>query len=153
MFKRIWGLQNGEKYLQILLKNLLWVMGNRSSFFVSLAGERLFKCDVCGKHFSTNEYLKCHKRCHMGAKPYKCDVCGKTFGLRASLGQHSNVHAGKKCSLGMEERSEGTGVHRESQDGNSCQKWSPWCFLRVLLRLNFLGMIRTSHCRLLLKAI
>ncbi|KFP49355.1 GDNF-inducible zinc finger protein 1, partial [Cathartes aura] len=53
-----------------------------------------FKCDVCGKHFATNEYLKCHKRCHMGAKPYKCEVCGKTFGLRASLAQHSNVHAG-----------------------------------------------------------
>lgn len=48
---------------------------------------------MCGKHFATNEYLKCHKRCHMGAKPYKCEVCGKTFGLRASLAQHSNVHA------------------------------------------------------------
>uniref|UniRef100_U3KAU3 GDNF inducible zinc finger protein 1 n=1 Tax=Ficedula albicollis TaxID=59894 RepID=U3KAU3_FICAL len=57
-------------------------------------GERLFRCDVCGKHFATNEYLKCHKRCHLGAKPYRCEVCGKAFGLRASLAQHSNVHAG-----------------------------------------------------------
>lgn len=63
---------------------------------ISFTGERLFRCDVCGKHFATNEYLKCHKRCHMGAKPYKCDVCGKTFGLRASLAQHSNVHAGRE---------------------------------------------------------
>lgn len=63
------------------------------------SGERLFKCDVCGKHFATNEYLKCHKQCHMGAKPYKCGVCGKTFGLRASLAQHSNVHAGNEAEL------------------------------------------------------
>lgn len=58
------------------------------------SGERLFRCDVCGKHFATNEYLKCHKRCHLGAKPYTCGVCGKAFGLRASLAQHSHVHAG-----------------------------------------------------------
>lgn len=64
--------------------------------FPLFSGERLFKCDVCGKHFATNEYLKCHKRCHMGVKPYKCEVCGKTFGLRASLAQHSNVHAGNE---------------------------------------------------------
>ncbi|NWI12590.1 ZN808 protein, partial [Crypturellus soui] len=53
--------------------------------FPFYSGECLFKCDVCGQHFSTNEYLKCHKQCHVDAKPYKCEVCGKAFGLRASL--------------------------------------------------------------------
>uniref|UniRef100_A0A8C2U0Z4 C2H2-type domain-containing protein n=1 Tax=Coturnix japonica TaxID=93934 RepID=A0A8C2U0Z4_COTJA len=84
------------KYKNYFINSLLCFVSSRSH-----TGEkpyRLFKCDVCGKHFATNEYLKCHKRCHMGAKPYKCEVCGKTFGLRASLAQHSNVHAGNETN-------------------------------------------------------
>lgn len=84
----------GTLMVKIRELNKFGFASNGQRCLISLAGERLYGCDVCGKHFATNEYLKCHKRCHMGAKPYKCDACGKTFGLRASLAQHSNIHAG-----------------------------------------------------------
>ena len=34
-------------------------------------GDKLHKCDVCGKGFSENGSLQIHIRTHAGDKPYK----------------------------------------------------------------------------------
>ena len=31
-----------------------------------------YKCDACGKGFSTNQRFKDHRNIHTGEKPYKC---------------------------------------------------------------------------------
>ncbi|XP_070379961.1 gastrula zinc finger protein XlCGF57.1-like isoform X2 [Dermacentor albipictus] len=82
-------------------------------------GERLFKCDLCCKSFSTRDYLKSHMRTHTASRPsispstangdssqkgclrqdHTCDYeTDKRFCLEA----HANVHTGKrlfKCHL------------------------------------------------------
>jgi uncharacterized Zn-finger protein len=37
-------------------------------------GDKPYKCDICGKHFSVNSSLQTHFRIHTGDKPYKCDT-------------------------------------------------------------------------------
>ena len=47
--------------------------------------EKEFACDVCGKKFIRNEYLKTHMRVHSGEKPFSCHVCGNRFCVRENL--------------------------------------------------------------------
>uniref|UniRef100_A0A8C3TK59 GDNF-inducible zinc finger protein 1 n=1 Tax=Catharus ustulatus TaxID=91951 RepID=A0A8C3TK59_CATUS len=53
-------------------------------------------CSMCGKILSSPTYLKCHKRCHLGAKPYKCEQCGKAFTQQGALRRHQRIHTGEK---------------------------------------------------------
>ena len=41
--------------------------------------DKPYRCDDCGKTFTTNSHLTAHRRLHTGDKPYRCDDCGKTF--------------------------------------------------------------------------
>ena len=59
-------------------------------------GEKPFKCDMCGLHFSLYGSLKMHSRTHTGEKPFKCDMCGLHFSLYGSLKRHLRTHTGEK---------------------------------------------------------
>lgn len=54
------------------------------------------KCDICGKSFSQNEYLKQHIRAHTAEKRFECVVCGKPFAQRQHLRFHIFTHTGEK---------------------------------------------------------
>ena len=57
-----------------------------------------YKCDSCGKTFTTLGNLKRHiNSVHNGQKDDKCDSCGKAFSQAADLKIHYNsVHNGQK---------------------------------------------------------
>uniref|UniRef100_A0A667XNT5 C2H2-type domain-containing protein n=1 Tax=Myripristis murdjan TaxID=586833 RepID=A0A667XNT5_9TELE len=66
------------------------------------AGEKLWRCSVCGKSFKHKGNFKRHMRLHTGEKPFSCSVCAKSFICKGNLKQHMTNHTGEKplsCSV------------------------------------------------------
>ncbi|XP_049424226.1 zinc finger protein 664-like isoform X14 [Epinephelus fuscoguttatus] len=57
-------------------------------------GEKLHRCDQCGKSFKRRYHLNNHQSVHTGEKPYKCDLCGKSFARAGTLKIHYGIHTG-----------------------------------------------------------
>uniref|UniRef100_A0A4W4EG37 BCL6A transcription repressor a n=1 Tax=Electrophorus electricus TaxID=8005 RepID=A0A4W4EG37_ELEEL len=47
--------------------------------FTCVAGEKPYRCNICGAQFNRPANLKTHTRIHSGEKPYKCETCGARF--------------------------------------------------------------------------
>eukprot|EP00088_Acartia_fossae_P059741 TRINITY_DN7122_c0_g1_i9.p1 TRINITY_DN7122_c0_g1~~TRINITY_DN7122_c0_g1_i9.p1 ORF type:complete len:702 (-),score=112.31 TRINITY_DN7122_c0_g1_i9:49-2154(-) len=59
-------------------------------------------CDVCGKTFTTESYLKIHREICSGVKKHQCRICSKGFGRERLLQDHMRLHTGETpfdCAL------------------------------------------------------
>lgn len=60
-------------------------------------GEMPYKCADCGKTYRWRGLLQNHKRTHTGEKPYQCDHCEKRFAYYSSLSVHRKIHSAVKA--------------------------------------------------------
>ncbi|CAK1553223.1 unnamed protein product [Leptosia nina] len=55
-----------------------------------------YECPLCGKHFAFYNNRRRHMFIHTGLKPFKCDTCGKAFTTSGELRAHvEHVHLKK----------------------------------------------------------
>jgi KRAB domain-containing zinc finger protein len=54
----------------------------------------LYKCDVCGSKFLSNDSLMFHKRNHALHRTYKYDLCKESFIKLSEMKKHKITHAG-----------------------------------------------------------
>ncbi|CAH1248536.1 ZNF554 [Branchiostoma lanceolatum] len=59
-------------------------------------GETPYRCEDCGRQFSTTAAYTYHRRTHTGEKPYHCDACGSYFRDRSAMIKHMRTHTGGK---------------------------------------------------------
>ena len=83
--------------MQTKLKYFLTIKPN---FFVVVddmrTAENLFKCQVCGKKYSTKGNLKAHTKVHYWSEAHNCQVCQKAFKSAQELVVHNRKHTGEK---------------------------------------------------------
>ena len=61
--------------------------------------ERKYKCEICGKGFTSKRALEEHINIHTGAKPYECKFCGARYANSGNRDAHiRTVHHGIKRS-------------------------------------------------------
>ena len=59
--------------------------------YVKSLGQKVHKCDSCGKTYSQASILKKHiNAVHNGIKDHKCDTCGLKFSQAGHLKRHIN---------------------------------------------------------------
>ena len=59
--------------------------------------DKPYTCDLCGKSFSQQRYLKLHSlRNHSDVNSHHCEVCYKGFTTPSSVKRHMLTHSGDK---------------------------------------------------------
>lgn len=60
-------------------------------------GERIFKCDVCGRVFCDSRNLWVYKKIYTDERDYRCDECGVVFRWSCNLVRYmKTVYDGMK---------------------------------------------------------
>lgn len=72
-----------------------------------------FKCDVCGKSYSTKAVLRKHKKIHGKEVEFRCNICSRGFKNNDELERHNKLHLGVRpysCLLCTNSFSEAGGL-------------------------------------------
>ena len=52
------------------------------------------QCNICGKYFTTIEYLKVHEKLHKTEYQFRCKICPQEFKTIYYLKKHKKTHSG-----------------------------------------------------------
>ena len=59
---------------------------------VQMEKAEIYECEICGKGFSNERYLKKHKEVHDSTRKFECSVCKKKFKSQKHLTVHDKIH-------------------------------------------------------------
>ncbi|XP_062254813.1 zinc finger protein 1035 [Platichthys flesus] len=63
---------------------------------VDVTGEDMFNCPHCSMQFSSKSFLLEHQnKIHLKERPFKCEICGKSFAVQRYLRKHVRRHGMK----------------------------------------------------------
>lgn len=99
---------------------------NIGTIATEIAGEdNEFKCDICGKNYSTKAILKKHRKIHGDGVEFRCNLCSKGFKNTLELERHNKIHLGVRpysCHLCNNTFSEEGSLktHMKRYDNNCC---------------------------------
>ncbi|KAL3284282.1 hypothetical protein HHI36_018440 [Cryptolaemus montrouzieri] len=57
-----------------------------------------YKCDLCGRGFTSELIMENHKQIHMGIKKYQCEFCTKTFTTENYRKNHMKLNHSKELT-------------------------------------------------------
>ncbi|KAJ1523511.1 hypothetical protein ONE63_001363 [Megalurothrips usitatus] len=73
-----------------------------STNFLFAESDRPYRCEICGKTYTSQQALVNHDRYHRGERPYECETCHKAFATNSHLVTHRRTHTGERpfqCQL------------------------------------------------------
>lgn len=76
-------------------KSYLWQKYLKKHMAIVHDGKRV-KCDKCNKEFRGDQTLKKHLLTHMNMLNFVCSYCGKRFVSKDSMQTHTRVHTGER---------------------------------------------------------
>ncbi|XP_064636153.1 zinc finger protein 121-like isoform X6 [Lineus longissimus] len=88
--------ENSPKSCDLVGEKLEKVSDLQDNVFLAHQTQKNFKCQYCGKYFTTKAVLKRHTRIHTNERPYICKVCSKAFTDPSTMKKHERGHTGER---------------------------------------------------------
>lgn len=63
-----------------------------SHVFLLMFSTGKFTCEICGKSFKAENYLKVHMVIHSSELPFECERCEAKFNRKDKLTRHMLIH-------------------------------------------------------------
>ncbi|ESO99809.1 hypothetical protein LOTGIDRAFT_83403, partial [Lottia gigantea] len=62
----------------------------KQHLYTHAIGQKQYICDVCGQSFNRQSNCRRHIQLHNDSKPYKCNDCGKAYSTKHALKMHKH---------------------------------------------------------------
>ena len=91
--ERVHGNKTKELPCNICGKSFAYEEYLKSHMKIAHTTEKCWACEQCGVTFNIKQSLSRHMQTHTEERPYQCDICEKAFKSERDLGAHQQTHS------------------------------------------------------------